>query len=106
MYNAEITPAEVRGRFTSLYQLSITVGIVLSYFINYLLRDLTHHWRWMFATGVLPSLLFLLLLFLVPETPRVLFQIGREAEAFRVLWMIGGQRPALRQLEEIRSSFA
>ena len=59
MYIAEIAPAIVRGRFTSLYQLSITIGIVISYFINYLLRDVLHNWRWMFVTGVLPSVLFL-----------------------------------------------
>ena len=63
MYIAEIAPAIVRGRFTSLYQLSITVGIVISYFINYLLRDVIHNWRWMFVTGVFPSLLFLSLAF-------------------------------------------
>jgi SP family arabinose:H+ symporter-like MFS transporter len=106
MYIAEIAPASVRGRFTSLYQLSITIGIVLSYFINYLLRDAAHNWRWMFVTGVIPSLLFLALLFLVPETPRFLFKIGRENEAFQVLRKIGGEKLARLEMEEIRGSFA
>jgi MFS transporter, SP family, arabinose:H+ symporter len=106
MYIAEIAPASIRGRFTSLYQLSITIGIVISYFINYLLRDALHNWRWMFVTGVLPSALFLTLLFLVPETPRFLFKIGKESEAFKVLRDIGGEDLARRELEEIRGSFA
>jgi SP family arabinose:H+ symporter-like MFS transporter len=106
MYIAEIAPASIRGRFTSLYQLSITIGIVISYFINYLLRDAPHNWRWMFVTGVLPSALFLTLLFLVPETPRFLFKIGKESEAFKVLRDIGGEELARRELEEIRGSFA
>jgi sugar porter (SP) family MFS transporter len=105
MYIAEIAPAIVRGRFTSLYQLSITVGIVISYFINYLLRDVIHNWRWMFVTGVFPSLLFLSLLFLVPETPRFLFKIGKESAAFEVLRDIGGEELARRELEEIRASY-
>jgi SP family arabinose:H+ symporter-like MFS transporter len=106
MYIAEIAPSGVRGRLTSLYQLSITIGIVISYFINYLLRDLPHNWRWMFITGVLPSVLFLALLLFVPETPRFLFKIGKEDAAFRVLKDIGGEELARRELEEIRGSFA
>lgn len=105
MYIAEIAPARVRGRLTSMYQLSITIGIVISYFINYLLRDIPHNWRWMFVTGVLPSILFLLFLLFVPETPRFLFKIGKEAAAFQVLKDIGGEDLARRELEEIRGSF-
>jgi SP family arabinose:H+ symporter-like MFS transporter len=60
----------------------------------------------MFVTGVIPSLLFLLLLFLVPETPRFLFKLGREKEAFEVLRKIGGDELANSALAEIRGSFA
>lgn len=105
MYIAEIAPASLRGRLTSLYQLSITLGIVISYFINYLLRDLPHNWRWMFVTGVLPSILFLIFLFFVPETPRFLFKTGKEAAALQVLKDIGGEELAQRELAEIRGSY-
>ena len=106
MYIAEIAPANVRGRFTSLYQLSITIGIVISYFINYMLRGAPQNWRWMFVTGVLPSLLFLIMLCFVPESPRFLFKIGKETAAFNVLRDIGGEELAKCELEEIRGSYA
>ncbi len=58
MYIAEVSPPHLRGRLVSVYQLSIVTGIVLSYFINYLLKDLDDNWRWMFATGIVPSVVF------------------------------------------------
>ena len=91
LYISEIAPASRRGMLVSCYQLSIVVGIVLSYLINYLLHDIGNdNWRWMFATGILPSVLFFVLLFLVPETPRWLFQKNRKEEALLVLKDITG----------------
>ena len=90
VYIAEISPASVRGRMGALYQMSIVSGILVSYCINYLLRDLgPDNWRWMFMTGVLPSAVFLALLLFAPETPRFLLMMGRRDEAQRVLKRIG-----------------
>lgn len=90
VYIAEIAPASVRGRLGALYQMSIVTGILASYCINYLLRDLgPDNWRWMFMTGVLPSALFFVLLLFAPETPRFLLLAGRPEEAQRVLQRIG-----------------
>ena len=90
MYIAEVAPAAVRGRLGALYQMSIVTGILVSYCINYLLYDIgSDNWRWMFGTGVIPSVIFLALLLRAPETPRFLFLAGRRAEARRVMERIG-----------------
>ena len=78
MYISETAPYRIRGRLVSFYQLSIVIGINISYFINYQLHDIgPNNWRWMFLSGAIPSLIFFLLLFFVPETPRYLFRSGR-----------------------------
>lgn len=105
MYIVEVSPAKTRGMLVSFYQFSIVFGILISYLINYMLRDIgDNNWRWMFFTGVIPSALFFLLLFLVPETPRFLFKIGKEKDAWDVLKKIGGESLASLEIEEIRES--
>jgi MFS transporter, SP family, arabinose:H+ symporter len=105
MYISEVSPSHLRGRLVAAYQLSIVIGVLASYSTNYLLRGVgPANWRWMFLTGVAPSAAFLLLLFLVPETPRFLFKAGREAEAGAVLRKIGGAEYAAREMAQIRGS--
>ncbi len=105
MYIAEVSPPKTRGMLVSFYQLSIVFGILVSYFINYFLHDVgTDNWRWMFITGTFPSTLFFILLFFVPETPRFLFRVGREKEAFDVLNKIGGEELASIEIQEIKES--
>ena len=105
MYIAEVSPAKHRGMLVSFYQFSIVFGILISYLINYLLRDAgVDNWRYMFYTGAIPSSLFFLLLFFVPETPRYLYRIGKEAEAFRILKKIGGEAMAVGEIAEIKES--
>jgi SP family arabinose:H+ symporter-like MFS transporter len=99
LYIAEASPYAIRGRMVALNQLGITFGILASYLINYMLRDLgPNNWRWMFATGALPSVAFFVLLFLVPESPRWLFLSGRFAEAQAILVRIGGTESAQHEL--------
>ena len=67
MYIAEISPAEIRGRLVALNQLAIVVGILASYFTNWLLVDIgPSNWRWMFAAETLPAGIFFIALFLIP----------------------------------------
>jgi len=106
MYVAEVSPAKLRGRLGTLYQLSIVTGILVSFCINYLLRDAgPDNWRYMFMSGVIPSILFLALLLRAPETPRFLFKVGRQREAFAILERIGGREEAEFELREIQASF-
>ncbi len=105
MYVAEIAPATLRGRMCAFYQLSITVGILASYCINYLLRDVgPWNWRWMFISGAIPSVVFVLMLLRAPETPRFLFKSGHRDEAFALLSRITGESQARVEIAEIEES--
>jgi SP family arabinose:H+ symporter-like MFS transporter len=105
MYIAEIAPASIRGRLGTLYQLSIISGICVSYAVNFLLRNFgANNWRWMFITGVVPSLIFLVLIARAPETPRFLALQGKFKEALAVLKRIGGAQPAEALLAEITAT--
>lgn len=105
LYVAEIAPTSVRGRLGTLYQMLIVVGIIVSYSINYLLRDAgANNWRWMFLTGVVPSIIFLVLMILAPETPRFLAITGRSEEAVRILEKISGPEQASIEIGEIEAT--
>ena len=107
MYVAEVSPPSLRGRMGTMYQLSIITGILMSYCINYLLRNAgAANWRWMFMTGVVPSAIFFLLLLRAPETPRYLFLAGREGEGLAILERIAGRASAESEAVEIRASLA
>ena len=105
MYVAEVSPPAIRGRLCTLYQMSITIGILISYCMNYLLRDAgPANWRWMFLTGVIPSVVFFGQLLRAPETPRYLYMAGRRREARIVLERIVGRESAEYEMSEIRAS--
>lgn len=105
MYVSEVSPPSIRGRLGAMYQMSIVSGILTSYGINYLLRNTGQgNWRWMFLTGVLPSIIFMVFVLLAPESPRFLALAGKREEAFRVLERIGGTAAAQSQLEEIAAT--
>ncbi len=105
MYIAEVAPPSLRGRLVTLNQMAIVTGIVLSYFVNWLLSGLGESsWRWMFATATIPSVGFLLALLRIPESPRWLVSRQRPEEAESILARIGGPAEAQRQMEEIRDS--
>ena len=90
IYVAEITPPKVRGKFVSLYQLSIVFGILVAYLINYGLHDVDNNWRWMFGVGVFPSIIFFIGVFFIPESPRWLIRKGYKEKAKSVLKSLEG----------------
>jgi SP family arabinose:H+ symporter-like MFS transporter len=105
MYASEVSPPSIRGRMGAMYQLSIVIGIITSYAINYLLRNTgANNWRWMFLTGVVPSAVFLLFIALAPETPRFLALTGKVREAFLLLERIGGAESAHAQINDITAT--
>jgi len=107
VYIAEIAPAQRRGGLVSLNQLMIVIGISASFFSNYFLLDMgEHNWRWMLGVQVFPALLYLLLLSLIPESPRWLVIKGRDAQALEVLTRVGGAAQAQESLQQIRQSLA
>ena len=91
LYIGESAPARWRGRLVALNQLAIVFGMLLIYLVNYRIHlsgtlawNQDAGWRWMFASGIVPSALLLGLLFVVPETARFLLMQGRCEEAERV----------------------
>jgi SP family galactose:H+ symporter-like MFS transporter len=84
LYLSEVAPPAVRGRLVSLNQLMITIGIVSSYLVALIFAG-SGDWRWMFAVGGVPSVLFLLGMLRAPETPPWLEARGRDDDARAVL---------------------
>ena len=120
MYIAEITPAHIRGRMVAVNQIAIVTGIAGTAFINYLIVRakgdpslaanqawiIETGWRWMFATGVAPSLLFAALLIPIPESPRWLIERGRGEKARRILEKIGGPAFATNEHDSIKAALS
>jgi SP family sugar porter-like MFS transporter len=120
MYIAEISPAHLRGRLVSLNQLAIVFGILLAQVMNWLIArpvplGATSHdilvswngqwgWRWMFGVTAVPSVLFLVATFLVPESPRWLAAKGRKQQALDVLERLGGRSDAVQVLADFASA--
>ncbi len=120
MYIAEIAPKEVRGKFVSINQLTIVIGILGAQVANLLIArevptgasdlDILNSWngqqgwRWMFWAEIVPATLFFLLMFLIPESPRWLAKRGHFQQAEIVLKKIGDQSFASQALEDIRDS--
>lgn len=98
MYIAEISPQKYRGTLVSINQFNIVIGISIAYFSNYfILKNVTDpdlNWRWMLGVGAIPAVLYFLLLFFVPQSPRWLALKGRHDEAKKILTRIGGEEYA------------
>jgi len=97
LYIAEMAPARRRGWLVGVNQLAIVSGMLLIYFVNYQIVQMGTQswneavgWRWMFASGAVPSLALLALLTLVPETPRYLAAKGRHEDAVKISKRLGG----------------
>jgi SP family xylose:H+ symportor-like MFS transporter len=111
LYIAEIAPSRIRGRLVSFNQLSIVLGMLLVYFVNWAIASQgddawirTTGWRLMLASEAIPALLFLALLLLVPDTPRWLVMKGRSEKALVVLTRLVGIDEARATIVEIEST--
>ncbi|OHB70596.1 MAG: MFS transporter [Planctomycetes bacterium RBG_13_63_9] len=113
LYIAEVSPARIRGRLVSLNQITIITGMLVVSIVNWMIAspdnepwNVAFGWRWMFASEALPASLFLLLLLLVPESPRWLTKQGRESEALAILTRVAGASQARREMKEIHDAIA
>ena len=120
MYIAEIAPSAMRGKFVSLNQMTIVIGILGAQVINLLIADSVPDgatdefiraswngqigWRWMFYACAIPSAAFLLLTFLLPESPRWLMKAGKNEKAFPTLKKIGGEVYANQEMANIQAT--
>jgi len=114
-YIAEISPAQWRGRLVSLNQLALVIGILAAQIVNWLIArpvpdglsqtaafaswNVQYGWRWMFTAVAVPSLIFLVTVPLIPESPRWLVARRQNAKAGQVLAKIGGERYSRFELE-------
>ncbi|GAA0461525.1 sugar porter family MFS transporter [Streptomyces olivaceiscleroticus] len=102
-YIAEIAPKESRGKLVSLNQLMITVGIFVSYLVGYAFDDAAQGWRWMLGLGAAPSLLMMVGVLRLSESPRWLLTHGRPDEARTVLCRTRTAEEAEREIREIET---
>lgn len=111
MYIAEVAPTEIRGRLVSFNQFAIIFGQLLVYCVNYFIASSgdqswlhTVGWRYMFLSLAIPAVLFFILLFTVPESPRWLVEKQRKDRALSVLTNILNPERAKSALSEIVTS--
>jgi SP family sugar:H+ symporter-like MFS transporter len=116
-YISEVAPAHIRGRLTTVQQIMIIAGLTAAFLANYFLSKGAgistakfwlgfDAWRWMFLMQAIPAAIFLVALFLIPESPRYLVSKGREEHAVSVLTSLFGGEAAIPKFEEIRATFA
>ena len=125
LYISEFSPPKIRGKLIALYQLSIVIGILLAYLSNWLLLKFSQEstslfnetdklykifvsevWRGMFGLEMIPSGLFILLLFLIPESPRWLIKNNNPEKGFNILTKISGEKIAEKEFIEIKNSIS
>ena len=101
IYIGEIAPAEIRGRLVSLNQFAIIFGMLIVYFVNWRIADAQtiewineFGWRRMFLSEAIPAAVFVVLMFLVPESPRYLALKHKETEALSILTILNGVEKA------------
>lgn len=105
LYIAEISPSHWRGRFVAFFQFNIVLGIVLAYVSNLLINGIENDWRWMLGVMSVPALIFFILLFTVPESPRWLMSYKRDDEARNILQRVGA-KDVEAEMQDIRESLA
>jgi len=119
-YLSELAPPRIRGRLVAGYQLSIVVGILAAYFSNWLILRaalaggdwpaglrfvlVDEPWRGMFGAEMIPNVLFLAMLFVVPESPRWLIETGRVERGRAILERISGPQVAAREVADIAAA--
>ena len=92
VYIAELAPAKWRGRMVGMFQINIVVGILLAYLSNYIITTFNlgaTQWRWEFGVAIIPSILFLVMLYGIPRSSRWLVTTNQTDEARQVLELMG-----------------
>lgn len=111
MYIAEIAPAAKRGKLVTYYQMAVVVGFFIVFLVTYFIgnglsesENLEYGWKYMFWSELVPALLFFILLFKVPQSPRWLMIKGKEDKAKNILIRIHGEEIANTEFNEIKES--
>ncbi len=111
MYMSEVSPKDMRGRALSMQQFAIVFGQIVIFYVNFKIASLASEawlvemgWRWMFASGVIPCILFCILVFVIPESPRWNVMMGRDDQALAMLTKVSNAAHAQNLLKEIKDS--
>ncbi len=108
MYISEVAPPKLRGRLVATAQFAIVLGILVSFFSNFIIDSLGENenkWRWMFLFGVIPSAIFFVLLFFIQRSPRWLVKTGRLEEAKKAILRVNNNQSGPDELiKEIQDS--
>ena len=105
MYIAEIAPAKNRGKLVTAFQFNIVFGILLAYLSNYLLQDMgPDSWRWMLGIVAVPSLIYLILMVFVPESPRWLIVHKGDYEQARAILEVSDPEGVDKAIEDLHKS--
>jgi sugar porter (SP) family MFS transporter len=108
VYIAELAPAKWRGRLVAAFQWNVVFGIMVAYTSNYVIRTMhlgAAEWRWQVGIAAIPAVVFLILLFGIPRSPRWSASRNRIDEALDVLKMMGEPNPQA-ELDQIRAALA
>ncbi len=101
LYLSEIAPTEIRGAISSLNQLMITIGILAAFIVNALLAE-SEAWRWMLGLALIPSVILLIGMIFMPETPRWLVSRGRDDDARDVLLRSRNEEETEQEIRDIK----
>lgn len=104
LYIAEVAPVDKRGKLVTLNQLAITLGIFLSYVINYAFIQIEGSWRFMFAIGIIPAILLGLGMLFLPESPRWLVKQNKIDKAIRILKRLRHSDSVLPEIHDITNT--
>lgn len=117
MYLSEVSPPAVRGKFVAIYQLAIVLGILSAQIVNWQIaepvvpgEDILHSWngqlgwRWMFWAPAFPAILYLVLAFVIPESPRWLISKEKYQKATDTFSRIAGKETAVMLVDEVRNA--
>jgi SP family galactose:H+ symporter-like MFS transporter len=105
VYISEVSPAKARGWLVSLFQLAITLGILVAYLVDYAFAD-SGGWRWMLGLAIIPSLLLGLGMIFMPESPRWLAKHGHVDQAREILARIRGTADIASEFQEIQGTLS
>jgi sugar porter (SP) family MFS transporter len=105
VYISEVAPADARGWQVSLFQLAITVGILLAYVVDFAFAQI-QSWRWMFGFALIPAAIFGSGMIFLPESPRWLLRSGKRESAKETLARVRGTPDVDAELLEIEQSLA
>ncbi|MGO1592195.1 MAG: sugar porter family MFS transporter [Ancrocorticia sp.] len=105
-YMSELAPAKLRGRLSGLNQTMIVSGMLISYIVDFLLKDLPEHWAWrvMLGAAAVPAIILFIGVLRLPESPRYLIRHGHEDEAIKVLGYIRRPEEVDSEIEDIKAT--